>query len=259
MALARGLANQASAVVHNARVYRDLEERNVELVARARRERLLNELSLELGSSLDRRHGARLGLPRHRRAAGRQHLRHLRAARRRRRRVPRRRGSTGRPSRTPSAGGCPLEQWTANRVGVRARGDRGRGLPRRPAPGSGRASGHEELGPALSPRGAHARARPHPRNGGDDAAGGGAAVQRRGRRDRRGVRAHDGAVRRQRPALRAAGGPRPPRDVVARGRPRDHFVAGHRRRPVGARAHGRDVTRLSRRRSSSSTTPRPTP
>ena len=55
MALARGLANQASAVVHNARVYRDLEERNVELVGRARRERLLNELSLELGSSLERR------------------------------------------------------------------------------------------------------------------------------------------------------------------------------------------------------------
>ena len=92
MELARGLANQASAAVHNARVYRDLEERNVELVARARRERLLNELSLELGSSLDRRHGARLGLPRHRRAPGRQHLRHLRAARRRRRRVPRRLG-----------------------------------------------------------------------------------------------------------------------------------------------------------------------
>ena len=55
MELARGLANQASAAVHNARVYRDLEERNVELVARARRERLLNELSLELGASLDPR------------------------------------------------------------------------------------------------------------------------------------------------------------------------------------------------------------
>ena len=55
MELARGLANQASAAVHNARVYRDLEQRNEELVARARRERLLNELSLELGSSLDPR------------------------------------------------------------------------------------------------------------------------------------------------------------------------------------------------------------
>ena len=55
MELARGLANQASAAVHNARVYRDLEQRNEELVARARRERLLNELSLELGSSLDLR------------------------------------------------------------------------------------------------------------------------------------------------------------------------------------------------------------
>jgi GAF domain-containing protein len=53
--LARGLANQASAAVHNARVYRDLQERNVELVARSRRERLLNELSLELGASLDPR------------------------------------------------------------------------------------------------------------------------------------------------------------------------------------------------------------
>ena len=53
--LARGLANQASAAVHNARVYRDLERRNEELVARARRERLLSELSLELGSSLDLR------------------------------------------------------------------------------------------------------------------------------------------------------------------------------------------------------------
>ncbi|HEX5642099.1 MAG TPA: GAF domain-containing protein, partial [Thermoleophilia bacterium] len=55
MELARGLANQASAAVHNARMYRDLEQRNEELVARARRERLLNELSLKLGSSLDLR------------------------------------------------------------------------------------------------------------------------------------------------------------------------------------------------------------
>ena len=53
--LARGLANQASAAVHNARVFRDLQERNVELEERARRERLLNELSLELSASLDPR------------------------------------------------------------------------------------------------------------------------------------------------------------------------------------------------------------
>ena len=53
--LARGLANQASAAVHNARVFRDLQERNVELEDRARRERLLNELSLELSASLDPR------------------------------------------------------------------------------------------------------------------------------------------------------------------------------------------------------------
>ncbi|HEY5169434.1 MAG TPA: GAF domain-containing protein, partial [Thermoleophilia bacterium] len=53
--LAAGLANQASAAVHNARVYRDLERRNEELTASARRERLLNELGFELGSSLDPR------------------------------------------------------------------------------------------------------------------------------------------------------------------------------------------------------------
>ena len=53
--LARGLANQASAAVHNARVYRDLTERHHELEERARRERLLNELGVELGSSLDPR------------------------------------------------------------------------------------------------------------------------------------------------------------------------------------------------------------
>ena len=53
--LAAGLANQASAAVHNARIYRDLERRNEELTAKARRERLLNELSFELGSSLDPR------------------------------------------------------------------------------------------------------------------------------------------------------------------------------------------------------------
>ena len=55
LALAAGLATQASAAVHNARVYRDLERRNEELTVRARRERLLNELSFELGSSLDPR------------------------------------------------------------------------------------------------------------------------------------------------------------------------------------------------------------
>jgi diguanylate cyclase (GGDEF)-like protein/excisionase family DNA binding protein len=51
--LAQGLANQASVAVHNARLYRDAEARNEELDARARRERLLHELSLELSSSLD--------------------------------------------------------------------------------------------------------------------------------------------------------------------------------------------------------------
>jgi diguanylate cyclase (GGDEF)-like protein len=53
--LARGLATQASAAVHNARAYRDLAERHGELEARARRERLLNELGVELSSSLDPR------------------------------------------------------------------------------------------------------------------------------------------------------------------------------------------------------------
>ena len=53
--VARGLANQASAAVHNARVFRDLQQRNLELEDRARRERLLNELSLELSASLDPR------------------------------------------------------------------------------------------------------------------------------------------------------------------------------------------------------------
>jgi len=55
MELAHGLANQASVAVHNARVFRDLQERHEELEARARRERMLNELSLELSSSLDPR------------------------------------------------------------------------------------------------------------------------------------------------------------------------------------------------------------
>ena len=51
--VAQGLAIQAAVAVHNARVYRDIQSKNDELVARARRERLLNDLSLELSSSLD--------------------------------------------------------------------------------------------------------------------------------------------------------------------------------------------------------------
>jgi diguanylate cyclase (GGDEF)-like protein len=53
--LARGLATQASAAVHNARAYRDLAERHRELEVRARRERLLSDLGVELSSSLDPR------------------------------------------------------------------------------------------------------------------------------------------------------------------------------------------------------------
>jgi diguanylate cyclase (GGDEF)-like protein len=55
LALVRGLADQASAAVHNARVYRDLAERHQELGARARRDRLVGELGVELSSSLDPR------------------------------------------------------------------------------------------------------------------------------------------------------------------------------------------------------------
>jgi diguanylate cyclase (GGDEF)-like protein len=55
LALVRGLADQASAAVHNARVYRDLAERHRELEARARRDRLVSELGVELSSSLDPR------------------------------------------------------------------------------------------------------------------------------------------------------------------------------------------------------------
>ena len=51
--VAQGLAIQAAVAVHNARVYRDQQRQNEELAARACRERLLNELSLELSSSLD--------------------------------------------------------------------------------------------------------------------------------------------------------------------------------------------------------------
>jgi diguanylate cyclase (GGDEF)-like protein len=53
LALVRGLAAQASAAVHNARVYRDLAERHRELEVRARRDRLVSELGIELSSSLD--------------------------------------------------------------------------------------------------------------------------------------------------------------------------------------------------------------
>ena len=53
--LARGLANQASAAVNNARAYRDLARQNAELEARARRERIVSELGVELSSSLDPR------------------------------------------------------------------------------------------------------------------------------------------------------------------------------------------------------------
>jgi diguanylate cyclase (GGDEF)-like protein len=55
LALVRGLADQASAAVHNARMYRDLAERHHELEARARRDRLVSELGIELSSSLDPR------------------------------------------------------------------------------------------------------------------------------------------------------------------------------------------------------------
>ena len=53
--VAQGLAIQAAVAVHNAHVYRDVQSQNEELEARALRERLLNELSLELSSSLDLR------------------------------------------------------------------------------------------------------------------------------------------------------------------------------------------------------------
>ncbi len=55
LALVRGLADQASAAVHNARVYRDLAERHRELEVRARRDRLVSALGTELSSSLDPR------------------------------------------------------------------------------------------------------------------------------------------------------------------------------------------------------------
>lgn len=51
--VAIGLANQAAAAIHNARLFQDLERRNEELEERARRQRLLRKLSLELSSSLD--------------------------------------------------------------------------------------------------------------------------------------------------------------------------------------------------------------
>jgi diguanylate cyclase (GGDEF)-like protein len=55
LALVRGLADQAAAAVHNARIYRDLAERHRELEVRARRDRLVSELGIELSSSLDPR------------------------------------------------------------------------------------------------------------------------------------------------------------------------------------------------------------
>ncbi len=53
--VAQGLAIQAAVAVHNAHIYQDMQSQNEELAARALRERLLNELSLELSSSLDLR------------------------------------------------------------------------------------------------------------------------------------------------------------------------------------------------------------
>ena len=53
--VAQGLAIQAAVAVHNAHIYQDVQRQNEELAARALRERLLNELSLELSSSLDLR------------------------------------------------------------------------------------------------------------------------------------------------------------------------------------------------------------
>jgi len=53
--VAQGLAIQAAVAVHNAHIYQDMQHQNEELAARALRERLLNELSLELSSTLDLR------------------------------------------------------------------------------------------------------------------------------------------------------------------------------------------------------------
>ena len=53
--VAQGLAIQAAVAVHNAHVYQNVQRQNEELAARALRERLLNELSMELSSSLDLR------------------------------------------------------------------------------------------------------------------------------------------------------------------------------------------------------------
>ena len=53
--VAQGLAIQAAVAVHNAHVYQNVQRQNEELASRALRERLLNELSLELSSSLDLR------------------------------------------------------------------------------------------------------------------------------------------------------------------------------------------------------------
>ena len=103
--LARGLANQASAAVHNARVYRDLTERHHELEERARRERLLNELGVELELEPRSAHRARLRLPADLRAARGHRRRDLGPARRAGRSSASPRGPTAGSSRSGSAAG----------------------------------------------------------------------------------------------------------------------------------------------------------
>ena len=162
--LAAGLANQASAAVHNARIYRDLERRNEELTAGARRERLLNELSFELGSSLDPRtvldsacrdiaallDAGTCGMYAQRDGGVRRMPRRLggRRGRPRRRRL-------GRPA-------IPARAVDGHAHGGRQRRDRGRRRAGRSAPGGRRARGHGALGPAGAARDAHAGARPRP-------------------------------------------------------------------------------------------------
>ena len=192
MELARGLANQASAAVHNARVYRDLEERNVELVARARRERLLNELSLELGASLDPRKVLDSACSRICAildATGCEIWAH---ERRRHHRVPRRvggrRGRRGVDRPPPAPGGLGGDP-----DGARGGQDAGRRLARRSPPGRGGARGDARVGPALVHRHAAACSRPHPGDAGDHAGRPRAGLHPRGGRDGRGLRAADGA------------------------------------------------------------------
>ena len=106
---------------------------------------------------------------------------------------------------------------------------------------------------------AHARAGPHPRHGRDHAGGPGARLHRRRAGDRRGLRAHDGAGRGQRHCCSSA-------------RP-DHAQRLKSLLEAGRRSRPRSTSRTScaalvqrppprrwaaRRRSSSSTTPRPT-